>query len=134
MIQFTNRPAIVPYKDTPAFVHEQLGKLRTYIDQVESSINEGLTGRRAASPKPSSVVSELLDLDAVSLKVYMIMLAAQNATAAPVTATRKDLAAILHRKPRTISTALHTLRQKELIYRLGMSRYSVRTTGRDAKA
>ncbi len=125
---------IVHYRDTPQFIASELGKLRAYVDQVEAGLVAGLTGKKTAPPKRSSVVDELLDLDAVSLKTYLIMLAAQNATAAPVTATRKELAAVLHRAPRTISSALHTLRQKELIYRLGMSRYSVRTTGKDAAA
>ncbi|MGP6189180.1 MAG: hypothetical protein ACLPSH_03720 [Vulcanimicrobiaceae bacterium] len=121
---------MIQYADRPQFVKDELGKLRTYIDRLEEEIVARLTGRRAKPPQRTSVVDELLDLDAVSLKVYLLLLSAQNATGASVLAPRKELARLLQRSPRTISNSLQRLRQRELIYRIGMSRYAVRTTPR----
>ena len=75
----------------------------------------------------TSLVSNLIALDATALRVYLLLAAAQKAAGDNVRTYRKDLAKLLNRSERTITRAVTTLRAKGLVHRLGRARYGVRT-------
>ena len=76
----------------------------------------------------SEVLTKLLAMRSSSIKVYLVLEAAQRGAGSKVVRSyRKDIAPLIGRSESTVSHALHELRTNGLIHTLGMARYGVVT-------
>lgn len=118
--------------DAEKWIAREIGAATTSLASLQARLTATVNGKpqpKAAQPITTpTVLDELIDLDALTIVVYLTLNQAQRGAGGPVRTTRAELASKVHRSPRSVTRALRKLRERKLIYKLGRSTYGVRTT------
>lgn len=119
--------------ESEKWIETEIGAATTALALLQARLTAAVNGkpipRPAAKLNPgATILDELIELDALTILVFLVLNQAQRGVGGPVRATRAELASKVRRSERSVTRALRKLRERTLIYKLKRSLYGVRTT------